>query len=182
MSRIAGGPAKVPLSEIYEQHVWDVYGFLGYRMASREDVEDLTQKTFERAVRAWPRFDPARSSPKTWLIAIARNLLIDHLRATRPAVSLEAEYVSGGADELVSNDPPPDAWGVDPTLADALQELSDREREIIALRFGGDLTAAEIADLMHLSVANVQQIQSRCLRRLRGMLGSRSASVSSETT
>ncbi len=65
---------------VYDEHVWDVYGFLGYRLSSREEVEDLVQATFERALRAWGRFDPERASARTWLLAIAQNLLIDHYR------------------------------------------------------------------------------------------------------
>ena len=56
---------------------------------------------------------------------------------------------------------------MEPELAAALDELGDREREIIALRFGGDLTGPEIASLTGLSLANVQQILSRSLRKLR---------------
>jgi RNA polymerase sigma factor (sigma-70 family) len=56
-------------------------------------------------------------------------------------------------------------------LADALAELTEREREVLALRFGGDLTGAEIAHVLGLSLANVQQITSRALRKLRTLLG-----------
>src|ERR687897_43401 len=65
---------------LYEEHVWRVYGFFGYRLGSREDAEDLTQLTFERALKAWDRFDGRRASASTWLMAIARNLLVDHYR------------------------------------------------------------------------------------------------------
>jgi RNA polymerase sigma factor (sigma-70 family) len=56
-------------------------------------------------------------------------------------------------------------------LTDALAELTEREREVLALRFGGDLTAAEIAPILGLTLANVQQITSRALRKLRTLLG-----------
>ena len=55
-------------------------------------------------------------------------------------------------------------------LIEALTHLSDRDREVIALRFGGDLTGPEIAAVLDLSLANVQQILSRSLRKLRGLL------------
>ena len=50
---------------VYEQEVWPVYGFFAYRLSSVADAEDLTQRTFERALRAWKRFDPERSSART---------------------------------------------------------------------------------------------------------------------
>jgi len=55
-----------------------VYGFSAYRLRDREVAEDLTQATFESALRAWSRFDPRRASKRKWLLAIARNQLIDH--------------------------------------------------------------------------------------------------------
>jgi RNA polymerase sigma-70 factor (ECF subfamily) len=57
--------------------------------------------------------------------------------------------------------------GVEPELADALNSLAQRDREIVALRYGADLTGPEIVDVTGLSLANVQQIISRSLRRLR---------------
>lgn len=163
---------KREFADVYDDHVWDVYGFVGYRVASREQAEDLTQATFERALKAWGRFDPARASAKTWLLAIARNVLIDHYRSDRTA----SERSLDGHDEVARDlalgavEPEERGLGVDPDLAVALERLGDRERELIALRFGGDMTGAEIAELTGLSLANVQQILSRSLRRLRELL------------
>jgi len=60
--------------------------------------------------------------------------------------------------------------GLDPALAQALESLAERDREIIALRFGGDLSGPEVAALTGLTLANVQQILSRSLRRMRAVL------------
>lgn len=147
-------------ADAFEQHLGDVYAFFAYRLGRVADAEDLTQATFERALRAWGRFDERRASARTWLLAIAHNLLIDHYRAARPTEPLELE---------AAQDPP--ELGLDPRLQAALETLEDRDREIIALRFGGDLTGPEIAALTGLTLANVQQILSRALRKLRAELG-----------
>jgi RNA polymerase sigma factor (sigma-70 family) len=154
-------------SAVYDEHVWSVYGFFAYRLRSRADAEDLTQETFERALRAWGRYDAARAGVSTWLMAIARNLLVDHLRADRQGRQRAVDEVDDGA--LVAEPDRPDL-GLDPDLERALAALSDRERELIALRFGGDLTGPEIAELTGLTLANVQQILSRSLRRMRAFL------------
>jgi RNA polymerase sigma-70 factor (ECF subfamily) len=163
----SGESGQIPFADVYDAHIWDVYGFFGYRLSSREEAEDLTQATFERALRAWSRYDPERASPRTWLLAIASNLLIDHFRRGRgdlpPELIAEAELRERHGAESAS-------LGVDPDLAAALGCLTDQQRQVIALRFGGDLNGPEIAELTGLSLANVQQVLSRSLRRLRAEL------------
>lgn len=150
----------------YEEHVWDVYGFLAYRARSREEAEDLTQETFMRALKAWPRFDPERSQPRSWLLVIARNTYID----SRRRASARPETVSDEGFDPVAADAVEGNFGPDPELAAALQQLKRREREAIALRFGGDLTTAEVAEVLGITVANAQQVLSRALRRLRALI------------
>ena len=151
----------------YDEQVWSVYGFFAYRVGSREDAKDLTQQTFERALRAWARFDPERAPVGAWLMAIARNLLIDHYRGSGSARHQPLDKVA--EDQLGSEMPEPDL-GIEPDLAEALATLSPRDREVVALRFGADLKGPEIAELSGLSLANVQQVLSRSLRKLRTAL------------
>ena len=73
-------------------------------------------------------------------------------------------------DELSQSVAPAPDLGISPELAQALATLRPREREVIALRFGGDLTGPEIASVLDLSLANVQQLLSRSLRKLRDTL------------
>jgi RNA polymerase sigma factor (sigma-70 family) len=159
-------------ASFYEEHVWQVYGFFGYRLGSREDAEDLTQLTFERALKAWDRFDEGRASAMPWLMAIARNLLVDHYRSSdsRRQRPLEPEDVGDPA--LAIESPQERGLGISPELEEALGRLDKRQRELIALRFGADLTGPEIAELTGLSLANVQQIHSRSLRQLGAELDS----------
>jgi RNA polymerase sigma-70 factor (ECF subfamily) len=158
-------------ARVYDEHLRHVYGFLAYRLRDRDLAEDLTQATFERALRAWPRFDPRKASERTWLLTIARNLMIDHYRREHPEPAAEVDESllpsTAGPEESLT------AW---PELHEALQHLGEREREVIALRFGADLTGPEIAGLTELSLANVQQILSRSLKRLRALLEEAEAS------
>jgi RNA polymerase sigma-70 factor (ECF subfamily) len=157
---------------VYDQQVFHVYGFFAYRVSNRADAEDLTQLTFERALKAWPRYDPRRAAPGTWLLAIARHLLIDHYRADKSSRHRSLDDPERRVeDELPPTELPEPSMGLSPALAQALASLSDRDREVVALRFGGDLTGPEIAEVMDISLANVQQILSRSLRKLRAELG-----------
>jgi len=159
--------AEKDFAAVYDEEIWSVYGFFAYRLPGAADAEDLTQRTFERALRAWRRFDPERAPVRVWLLTIARNLLIDHYRADVWGRQQAIEEVPEG--ELGSELPQPDL-GIDPELAAALAQLTPRGREVLALRFGGDLNGPEIAAMTGLSLANVQQILSRSLRKLRARL------------
>jgi RNA polymerase sigma factor (sigma-70 family) len=156
------------LARVYDMHGYQVYGFLAYRVRTREEAEDLTQLTFERALRAWDRYDPRKGTLTTWLLSIARNLLIDHCRRDHSGALVQLPDDGGtlcahGAD-------PAEQLGVDPRIDAALQVLDDRERELIALRFGGDMSGCEVAAMTGLTLANTQQIQSRALRKMRAQL------------
>jgi RNA polymerase sigma factor (sigma-70 family) len=158
------------LRRVYDEHVWNVYGYFAYRLSSRDDAEDLTQLTFERALRAWDSFDADRATVAAWLFAIARNLLVDHYRRDRSRHEEAIGDGEVGEAVLGYQEPEERGLGISPDLAAALERLAPRSREVIALRFGGDLTAREIAPLTGLSLTNVQQILSRSLRRLRAEL------------
>jgi RNA polymerase sigma-70 factor (ECF subfamily) len=149
---------------VYEDNVWSVYGMVAYQVQHRQLAEDLTQATFERALRAWSRFDPRRGSERAWLLRIARNLLIDHARRSPPAPVELDERVGPQVSD------PQARFAGSPELLELIARLPQRDQEVLALRFGGELSTADIAKLLGLSVANVQQILSRSLRKLRGWL------------
>jgi RNA polymerase sigma factor (sigma-70 family) len=153
------------LLDVYRDNVHGVYSFFTYSVG-HETAEDLTGATFERVVRSWKRFDPAYATARTWIMAIARNILAYHFRrqSHRNAVSLD-EHPALAASLASSDDPAAQCISV-ATARDWLGRLEPREREVLALRFGADLPAADIARTLDLSEANVHQISSRALRRL----------------
>jgi RNA polymerase sigma-70 factor (ECF subfamily) len=156
------------LANLYEDHVSRVYGFFAYRLRPGHDAEDLTAVTFERAMRGLSRYDSSRASLGTWVLAIAQNVLIDHFRhhGRRPEDLMESSMID------LRSEPQADApgEGLSPELETALESLSSREREVVALRFGGELRGKEIARIMGLSESNVHQILSRSLKQLRNAM------------
>ena len=122
---------------------------------------------FERALRSRVKYDRRRGSEKTWLYAIALNLLRDHVR--RAAAEGRAyERVRAGSDSY-------DAFaGVEARdeLSRALNVLSAEEREAIALRFGAELTVPEIAVVLDQPLTTIEGRVYRSLRKLREALGS----------
>ena len=69
------------LADAAEAHLDEVYGYLLYLTRDRETAEDLTGSTFEKALRLWGRFDPARGTARTWLLGIARTTALDWFRS-----------------------------------------------------------------------------------------------------
>lgn len=160
----------IDLTRVYELHVDRVYAFFAYRLAYSRDAEDLTAATFERIVRHARRYDASRGSVTTWVFTIAENVLIDHYRRQgRRDEQPLPDSEDGAVERLVTTDRPSE--GVAPALQDALAALSERERHVIGLRFGGDLSGREIAGVLGTTEANVHQILSRALRRIRQRLG-----------
>lgn len=159
-------PRAAPsFSEVYEVNAARVYGFIGYRVSSRAEAEDLTQLVFEKALRAWGRFDDRISSPSTWLLSIAKNVLVDHFRRRRESLIGEEAIV-----RIIDASPDHPGVGLPADLEEAMSALTPREQTVLALRFGGDMSGAEIASMLELSTDNVHQILSRTLRRLRESL------------
>jgi RNA polymerase sigma-70 factor (ECF subfamily) len=152
---------------LYTAEAQGLFAFLAYRTGDRGLAEDLLADAFERALRSRVRYDRRRGSEKTWLYAIALNLLRDHARrAAAEGRALER------APDLPERDPFAGVEARD-ELGRALALLSAEEREAIALRFGADLTVPEMAEVLGEPLTTVEGRVYRALRKLREALGAR---------
>lgn len=145
-----------------------VFAFFAYA-GSRDNAEDLTSATFERVVRAWERYDPTLSAERTWIMSIARNVLTDHFRRQKHRASASLDERPELLEREAADDPFARVVDAD-LLRRVLPLVSEREREVLALRYGADLPAAEVGALLEMSEANVHQVASRGLRRLRAAI------------
>lgn len=147
-----------------------VYGYLAARVRVRADAEDLTAVTLHRFVERLERFDADRGGVRAWVMTIARNTLIDHMRKqARQDVAPLTDVEEHLADARFA----PDARDVDPRLQqirDALTEYPSTTREMFALRYGDGLTITEVAAVLDMSEAAAKQRFSRTLRALRRKL------------
>jgi RNA polymerase sigma-70 factor (ECF subfamily) len=153
---------------LYAEHAEPLLAFLVYRTGDRTLAEDLLEDTFERVLRTRRPFDRRKASEKTWLYTIALNLLRDSVRRRRvEARTLERVAVG----ELPSReDQNLETIERRDTLQQALGTLSHEERETVALRYGSDLTVAEIAKLTHEKSTTIDGRLYRGLRKLRDEL------------
>jgi RNA polymerase sigma-70 factor, ECF subfamily len=143
-----------------EEHLDDVYGYLVYLTRDRSLAEDLTADTFEKALRLWRRFDPARASARTWLCQIARTTALDWFRSEDRRQKREHRAAVPEHFDAVF------AEGLSPSIEAALAELSAGEREVIALRVLLDLDGEEAARVLGISPTAVSTRLSRALKKL----------------
>lgn len=149
-----------------------VYAYAAYRVGDGADAEDVTSETFERALRYRASFDPRRGEPAAWLIGIARRCIAD--AALRGDVPLEdVADVPGDAHEERT------VRRLD--LNTAVEQLTDRDRELVALRYGADLTTQQIAALLEMNGNAVDVALHRALARLRGLLETAPTAASTAT-
>jgi RNA polymerase sigma-70 factor (ECF subfamily) len=146
-----------------EQLLRRVYAYVAYRVPDRDEAEDITSETFERALRYRDRFDESKGEPIAWLLGIARSCVYDARLRPREEPSREAEPATAGVEAEV----------VDRlTLSQALGTLSTDDQELIALRYGADLRVREIAKLLERRTNAVEVALSRARARLAGALES----------
>jgi RNA polymerase sigma-70 factor, ECF subfamily len=149
---------------VYAEQLPRVFNFFRYRLGSDVHAEDLTSRTFEKAWSARARYRRDLAGFSTWLISIARNVATDHLRAQRPHLPLEA------AEDVAAKDTPHDEVSRDSDIARLgllLQQLPQREQELVALKYGAEATNRAIAELTGLSESNVGTILHRVVQTLR---------------
>lgn len=155
---------------IYDHYFPRVYNYVRYRVRDAETADDVTAQVFERALVNIDSYRPERAQFAAWLFAIARNGVNDHLRAQKRRRWLSLEALCDRA----SAEPRPEEVAIhNETRAEllaAVARLSDRERDLIALKFAARLTNRRIADLTGLGESNVGVILYRAVRRLRAEL------------
>lgn len=160
-------PVGRSLADAAERHLDDVYRYVLYLTRDPQAAEDLAAETFERAVRLWHRFDPARGSERTWLCQIARTAALDHLRAEERRRRREARYA-----DLADRTSEPEAQILSPWLRQALANLSAADREVIALRVILDLDPTDAGRVLGISPSACTTRLSRALERLEEKVGS----------
>jgi RNA polymerase sigma-70 factor (ECF subfamily) len=165
--RLAATPAatEAEWEALYEVQLPRVYNFFRYRVGCTADVEDLTAITFEKAWKNRHRYRRDLAGFTTWLLTIARNVAIDHFRKQPIEMPLDAveRFASTGRtpEQALSDQRNRER------LAALLAQLPEREREIVALKFGAGMTNRTIAKVTGLSESNVGTILHRTVQELR---------------
>lgn len=157
------------LATIYDTYAPQIYAYIYRRIRDPHRAEDLTSTVFLKMLESLDKNNFARERLQSWLYRIAHNTIIDHVRyqQRRPVQTLY-EVVETHSEEdpasLVQKQMQDEAvWN-------AIQQLTEDQKNVIILRFGEGLTAPQVAEILDKTEEAVRALQRRGLANLRKIL------------
>jgi len=159
---------QVALTQLYEENFDRIYRYIVLKIGDRTEAEDMTQQVFLNALKSISSYKWKGMPFSSWLYRIAHNQVVDYLRkkSKRPTVPLD-ESISVGAED-------PERAAVKKLeveeLSRATKKLTKLQQEVISLRFGGELSVAEVARAMGKSEGAVKALQHSAIVALRRVL------------
>jgi RNA polymerase sigma-70 factor (ECF subfamily) len=159
------------LENQFDHYFARIFAYALYRLRDPDKADEVTAQTFTAAIASIQRFDPSRGSFDAWLFGIARNVIRKHLRSERirrwitfDALFSEPATPMRWVEEIAANNE------MLAKLLPLLSNLSERERDILSLKFGAQMTNRDIAETTGLSPSHVGVILYRTLHDLRDRL------------
>ncbi len=157
-------PEADSFESLYERTFPKLYAYVASLLGDRAAAEDVTAQAFERAYRRRRTYRPSRGSREAWIFGIARNAALDELRRRRRGARLEGDPADLSAPSF---DDHAELALRRQTVRSALATLEAREREVVALKFMGGLSNAEIARVLGVSESNAGTKLHRAITKLR---------------
>jgi RNA polymerase sigma-70 factor (ECF subfamily) len=151
---------------LYHRYVRSVMGIALRRLRDRGRAEDAVQETFASIWRSAASYRPERGPAAPWLYAVARNAIVDRLRARTEPASEVPETASSEAGPLERAESSYVSWRVHR----ALEELPEKEREVVELAYWSGLSQSEVADYLHIPLGTVKTRTRSALARLATVL------------
>src|SRR5690349_9709148 len=151
---------------LYHRYVRSVFGLALRRLRDRQRAEDAVQETFAAVWRSAGSYKPERGPAAPWLYAVARNAIVDRMRSRVDPVAEAPELPSGEPGPADRAESAFVAWRVHR----ALEELPEREREVVELAYWSGLSQSEVADYLHIPLGTVKTRTRSALSRLSELL------------
>lgn len=169
VSRAIKGDGKA-FAQLYEEHFDKIYRYVYLRVGNEAEAEDLTQDVFVKALEAIGSYRWRNLPFASWIFRIAHNQVIDYFRKQGKVdkVDLEGDDVAP-ADESSPAQIAEQRFEI-AKLRDNIKKLSPSQREVISLRFGAELSTAEIAEALGKSAGTVKALQYNGIVALRKMM------------
>ncbi len=152
--------------QLYDALFPRIYNYVSYRVAGREEAEDLVGTVFEKALANFAKFDSRKGSIESWLFTIAHHTVVNYYRSHQrhPQTQLEENLETSEAEQ-------PDQTFLQreemARLRHNLSKMGERDRELIALRYGASFSHRQIGQVLKMKEGSVTVALSRAVSRLR---------------
>ena len=157
--------ADLQREKIYRDYHGKVCAYIRSRINDMQDAEDIVANVFVKVFEKLDSFDESRALLSTWIYTITRNTLTDYYRTKKQFVELPEAQESGfSVEDEICNE---EMLG---RLADALEALPERERDIVILRYYSGRTLKEISGKLGISYSHVKTLQNKALAKLKILL------------
>jgi len=159
---------QVALTHLYEENFDKIYRYIVLKIGDRTEAEDMTQQVFLNALESISAYKFKGMPFSSWLYRIAHNQVVDHWRkkSRRPTVPIDETIAAGDSDPRREAERKMEIE----ELAVATQKLTAAQREVISLRFAGELSVAEVARVMGRSEGAIKALQHSAIAALRRVL------------
>ena len=159
---------EAALSSLYEEYFDKIARYAYLRIGDRAEAEDLAGEVFLRALESLKSYKEHEVPMEAWLFRIAHNLVVDHLRkkAKRKTVPIDDVELAGGinpamiAEEKIEME----------RVTQAMEQLSQQQREVLGLRFFSGLTSGEAGKVLNKSDGAIREMQRAAIEKLRKLL------------
>jgi RNA polymerase sigma-70 factor (ECF subfamily) len=141
------------LSYLYSRYADDVRRFVQSIVRDRHEAEDITHDVFAKLLRAIQKYEEREVPFAAWIMRVARNAALDHVRSRRQ-IPVEEVWISDNGHEQTS-------FEYTHALKAALADLPESQRQVLVLRHIGGLSPNEIAERLGKTEASIQGLHHR---------------------
>ncbi|EGY79498.1 RNA polymerase sigma factor [Peptoniphilus indolicus] len=161
---------SIDSEQLYEIYFDRIYKFVSHRILHKEDAEDLSAEVFMRLSEKLNSYDSTKGTLDTWVFRITRNMITDYYRKSNVKETCSiydfANFIKFEK-HVEENIEKQEEYEY---LEKAVRSLSDKEQEIISMKFGAGLGNKEISELMDIGYSNVTVILHRAIKKIRKRL------------
>jgi RNA polymerase sigma factor (sigma-70 family) len=164
---LKAGTSMDAFAELYEYYVDGIYGYVLRRVGNESDAEDITSRTFEKALGGIGGFKWKGASFCSWLVRIASNAVVDYYRREGKAKMIDLEEV---LPRLVGEDDPTGGMEREEErrlLLSALRRLPEKYRVVLEMKFVDEMDNQVIADIIGSTKGNLAVRTHRALKAMR---------------
>ncbi|MFC7783494.1 MULTISPECIES: RNA polymerase sigma factor SigX [unclassified Rossellomorea] len=156
--------------KLYSDYHQDVFQFLIYMVQNKQQAEDLVQEVYIRVLKSHERFE-GKSSERTWLFSIAKNVAIDHFRKQKNWKNRILDKFDWSRNDVTDDVALPEEIAVAKeeikVLYECLKQCSTDYRMVIIMRYLQELSIAETSEVLGWTESKVKTTQHRAIKWLR---------------